>query len=243
MNHGTGRSMDQDMFASPDMHVWLADVLENYDEVSVLRHFLGFPIFGAPATLHKAAVVCLDIEWWQNEPHRTTEIGISEIVTTGQAPTALAENILSSIQVAHARVMPYAHLKNSFKGAGDPEIFDFGTTKFVTEGEAKEILINTFMRPSCSGDGSLQPIILVGHAVENRFDHLQRAFDIDLRQCSTIVKVIDTQTMAVTATIKGRAGRIISLKHLLEHFSMDMKSLHSGKLFTEYSERIANDAL
>lgn len=233
MDHEISGNMDHGLFTSPDMlNLWLKKVLENCDEVSVLRHFLGFPIFGAPATLHKAAIVCLDIEWWQNEPHPTTEFGISEIMTTGQAPTALAENILSSIQVAHARVMPYAHLKNSFKGAGDPGIFEFGTTKFVTGEEAHEVLMNTFMRPSCSGDGSLQPIILVGHAVENGVDHLRRAFEIDLRTCSTIVKVIDTQAMAVAAGIKGRAGRIISLKHLLEHFSMDINNLHSGKSVT-----------
>jgi hypothetical protein len=61
------------------------------------------------------------------------------------------------------------------------------------------------------------------------FNHLERAFDNNLRQYGTIVKVIDTQAMAVVAGIKGPAGRIISLKHLLEHFGMKPENLHSGK--------------
>ena len=227
INHEIG----DDMFTSLDLNSLLANVLENADGVSVLHHFLGFRQLGAPTALSQAAIVCLDIEWYQHEPNPTIELGISELMTKGQAPTVLAENILSSIQVAHARIMPYAHLKNSFPGAGDPDVFEFGTTKFITEEEAKEVLINTFVRPSYSGDGSLQPIILIGHAVESMFDHLERAFDIDLRQYSTIVKVIDTQAMAVVAGIKGPAGRVISLKHLLEHFGMKPDNLHSGKYF------------
>lgn len=137
------------------MNACLATLLKNFDDASILPNFLGFPLFGATAALNEAAIVCLDIEWWQHEPKPTTELGIAELMTKGQAPNTLAENILLSIQVAHARIMLYAHLKNTFKGAGDPEVFDFGTTKFVTEEEAKKILISTFVGPSISGDGSL----------------------------------------------------------------------------------------
>jgi hypothetical protein len=137
INHEIGDDMNHNMFTSLDMNPSLANVLENADDVSVLHHFLGFPQLGAPAALNQAAIVCLDIEWYQHEPNPTIELGISELMTKGQAPTALAENILSNIQVAHARIMPYAHLKNSFPGAGDPNVFEFGTTKFITEEEAK----------------------------------------------------------------------------------------------------------
>lgn len=47
--------------------------------------------------------------------------------------------------------------------------------------------------------------------------------------------------MAVEAGIKGRAGRIISLKHLLERFSMDAENLHSGEYsHVERLRRFAN---
>jgi hypothetical protein len=102
------------------------------------------------------------------EPKPTTEFRIAELMEMGLTPTIHAENILSSIQVAHACTIPFAHLKNMFPGAGDPESFYFGTTKFVTLEEAKQVLINTYARPRESGNGTdLQPIILVDHAVEN----------------------------------------------------------------------------
>jgi hypothetical protein len=62
-------------------------------------------------------------------------------------PTAHAGNLITSIQTAHARIIPNAHL-NVFPGTGNPECFNFGITKFVTMTEAKQVLIDTFVRPS-----------------------------------------------------------------------------------------------
>ncbi|OAK96821.1 hypothetical protein IQ06DRAFT_351416 [Phaeosphaeriaceae sp. SRC1lsM3a] len=104
--------------------------------------------------------------------------------------------------------MPYAHPKNTFKGAGNPKVFDFGTTMFVTEEEAKEVIINTFVRPLYNGNGSFQPIILIGHAIENN---------------STISIV-----MGLAVGIKERAGHLESLKDLLEHFRIKIKNLHTA---------------
>jgi hypothetical protein len=211
-----------------DMNSYLAGALANQGDADVLRHFIGFPFLGAPAALNEAAIVCLDIEWWQKEPKLTTEIGIAEIMAKGLFPSVHAENILTGIQVAHARPIPYAHLLNNFTGAGDPEIFHFGTTKFVTAEEAKQVIINTFVRPRVGGDGSLQPIILVGHAVDNEFDHIQRAFGVDLRSYGTVVKVIDTQAMASNAGIHGPKGPSIGLRDLLEHFNINISNLHTA---------------
>ncbi|KAF1912176.1 hypothetical protein BDU57DRAFT_506163 [Ampelomyces quisqualis] len=209
-------------------NTFLANVLADQPDANVLRHFVGFPILGAPTMLNNAAIVCLDIEWWQMDPKPTTEIGIAELLSKGVAPSTHAENILMGVQAAHARLMDNAHLLNSFKGAGDPEVFSFGTSKFVTAEEAKQVIINTFVRPRHGGDGSLQPIILVGHAVDNEFNHIQEAFGVDLRSYGTIVKVVDTQVMAREAGIQGPNGPSIGLNDLLAYFNVSIENLHTA---------------
>ena len=149
----------------------------------------------------------LNQEWWQTSPHPTTEIGISEIQPQSVLPSALAENILTEIRVAHARIMPVAHLMNNFQGAGNPEEFHFGKTKFVTQEEAAEILFNSFRRPRIQDDGSVQPIIFLGHACTNELEHIGRNFGLDLFQIGSIVRVLDTQTMAKEAGLVSRSIR------------------------------------
>jgi hypothetical protein len=211
-----------------ELNTYLASALLEVNEADVVRHFVGFPLLGAPPVLNEAAVVCLDIEWWQNHPKPTTELGVAELLSKGLVPSTHAENILTGIQVAHARIMPHAHLLNSFKGAGDPEIFHFGTTKFVTGEEAKQVVINTFVRPRLGKNGTLQPIVLIGHAVENEFDHIQHAFGVDLRSYGTVVKVVDTQVMATKAGIEGPKGPKISLRDLLAFFNVHIDNLHTA---------------
>ncbi|KAH3945226.1 hypothetical protein HBI56_055370 [Parastagonospora nodorum] len=221
---------DNNKLSPKELNSHLTRALADIDAADVVRHFVGFPLLGAPSVLNEAAVVCLDIEWWQHQPKPTTELGIAELLAKGMLPTAHAENILTGIQVAHARIMPHAHLLNTFKGSGDPEIFHFGTTKFVTAEEAKQVVIDTFVRPRLGGDevGSLQPIILIGHAVENEFEHIQRAFGVDLRSYGTVVKVIDTQAMATKAGIAGPKGPNIGLRDLLTYFNVHIDNLHTA---------------
>jgi len=212
---------------SNQSNINLAKALEGHTGADVLRHFCGFPIIGAPIALNQAAIVCLDMEWWYKEPKPMTELGIAELMNKGAAPDTHAENILTGIQVAHARLIEHAHLRNNFTNAGDPENFQFGTSKFVTNDEAKQVLINTFVRPHPT-NGAFQPIILVGHAVENEFEQIQRGFEVDLRSYGTVVKVIDTQLMAKEARIQTPKGVNIGLHDLLGYFNIKIKNLHTA---------------
>lgn len=209
---------------------YLAQELNLVSDKNVLRHFYGFPIFGAPSVLHEAAIVCLNASWWQKEPFPTTEFGIAELMVKGLTPTIHAENILNGMRVAHARIIPNAHLQNYYSDSGDPEQFNFGVTKFVTMQEAREILINTFVRVRTVGNdsGALQPIILVGHAVDNFLEHTKHSFGVDLHSYGTIVKIIDTQNLAKQASIHSSKGPNISLQHLLEHFKIRINNLHTA---------------
>jgi hypothetical protein len=220
--------MENNSVAAPvDVNKVLTASLTHMSGAAVLAHFMGFPMRNMPEALNDAAVVCLDAEWWEKKPHPTTELGVSEMMLKGLKPSAHAENLLMGILTAHARIAPHAHLRNTFKGAGDPDYFSFGTTKFVTVEEAKQVLVDTFnrIRPS---DGVRQPIILVGHAVENEFDHLQKSFGVNLLSYGSIVKVIDTQIMAAQAGIFSSRGPNIGLGDLLLHFNIHMPNLHTA---------------
>jgi hypothetical protein len=148
----------------------------------------------------------------------------------GLSPTIHAENILSGMRVAHARIMPNAHLQNNYKDAGDPENFTFGHTKFVTMEEAKEILMATFLRtrPAADNSTAFQPIILIGHAVSNFFEHVKHSFGINLQSYDTIIKVIDTQNLAKDMNMYGPKGPNISLQDLLAHFKLRLPNLHTA---------------
>ncbi|KAG9187577.1 hypothetical protein G6011_05448 [Alternaria panax] len=207
----------------------LEQELQSKSAFEILGHFLGVPVATKCSRLDYAAVVCIDAEWWMKEPKPTTELGIAELMEKSMHPAVHAENFLSGIQVAHARVIEYAHLKNNFPGAGDPENFHFGKTKFVTLEEAKQVLIRTFAQQNeDASEIDLQPIIVVGHAVENDFDHLQDAFGVDLRSYGSIVKVVDTQVMAQELDIQGPRGPAIGLKDLLAHFNVEIPDLHTA---------------
>lgn len=208
----------------------LAQQLSRVSDISIIRHFFGFPIYDVIPELHEAAIVCLNASWWQNTPYPTTEFGIAELMVKGLSPTIHCENILNGMRVVHARIIPNAHLLNQYTDAGDPEAFNFGTTKFVSLEEAKKILINTFVRPRTVGNdsGQHQPIILVGHAVETLLEHLRASFGIDLLNLGTIVKVIDTQNLAKDALIHSPKGPNISFSGLLEHFKLRIAQHHNA---------------
>ena len=92
---------------------YLTSTLASQTDADVIRHFAGFPILGVPSTLNEAAIVCLDVEWWYKDPKPTTEVGIAELLAKGLVPSVHAENILTGIQVAHARITPHAHLRST----------------------------------------------------------------------------------------------------------------------------------
>jgi hypothetical protein len=69
----------------------------------------------APFILDQAAIISLDVEWWQKEPRPTTETGTAELMSKGLILLQIhAENILTEIRAARTRLMLHAHLRNSY---------------------------------------------------------------------------------------------------------------------------------
>lgn len=67
--------VDYNKLSPKELNSHLTRALADIDAADVIRHFVGFPLLGAPSVLNEAAVVCLDIEWWQHHPKPTTELG------------------------------------------------------------------------------------------------------------------------------------------------------------------------
>lgn len=207
----------------------LAHFLDQHTELEILRHFLGYPIEGAPKTINEILLIGLDTEWWEKDPKPTTEFGVGEFRTEsliGLVPGVHAENILTDIRVAHARIIPHAHLMNKYPGAGNPEAFHFGSTVFVNPEEARVALTNILARPSSESPNMIRPVIFIGHAISSDFEQMVKTFGIDLLELGSIVKVIDTQDLAKQANIKGSKGPNISLKDLLAHFNITGPNLN-----------------
>jgi hypothetical protein len=206
----------------------LAAYLSTQKDIDVMLHFLGCPLVDAPNSLSEAAIVSLNLEWWEKEPHPTTEIGIAELHPVEQLPTTHAENILTEITVAHARIAENSHLLNRFHGAGKPDEFHFGTTKYVTMQEARQILVDTFCRLPADRKGKMQPMILLAHGADGKFNHIKEKMGFDVLGLSTVVKVLDTQRLAQQAGISGPKGPTISLEHLVDHFNINNHNLHTA---------------
>ncbi|KAJ4988278.1 hypothetical protein SVAN01_06213 [Stagonosporopsis vannaccii] len=134
----------------------------------------------------------------------------------GLSPTIHAESILQGMRVAHARIIPHAHVLNQYTDFGHPEAFNFGISKFVTLEEAKEALIDTFVRLRQITDSSdtHQFIILVGHAAQDMLTHISIAFGLDLLKLRTIVKGVETQNLAKTQLPRPKHQLLASLRLL-----------------------------
>ncbi|KAF2635603.1 hypothetical protein P280DRAFT_493592 [Massarina eburnea CBS 473.64] len=200
-----------------------------HPDTTILRHFLGGPgiLPMAPEYLATSAIICLNLEWWQKEPHPTTEIGIAEFFPSTTGPSMHAANHLSNIRIAHARIMPHAHLENQFSGAGKAEdLFYFGTTKYITLSSARDILTNTLLRTNTAGQK--QPIILLLHGAEAKLAHLKNKLGVDVAGLGTVVKILDTQTLAKQANIPAQKGAMISLADLSRHFNIAPVNHHNA---------------
>lgn len=164
----------------------------------------------------------IDLEWFESGPQRITEIGIAELDLLGTATKPIIK--IQNMRVHHMRLKDTAHLVNGLKCKGHPEEFSFGKTTFVNNNEANEALKDIFNRRDRSGN--LQPIVLIGHAVDNDIDILRGKFNFDLAALGNVIMVLDTQVMASELGMNGQ--RKMSLQHTLQQFSIHEPHLHNA---------------
>jgi hypothetical protein len=205
------------------------EFVSNAPMLDLMRHFLGLHIKGGPAELNDVVIVGLDAEWWEKEPNHITELGFSVLRTgelAGLQPGPHGINFLSKMKFYHVRIQPFSHLENRQYTPGDPEQFHFGSTRFVSLEEARNLLVDMFQWPTSRTDGTKLPVVLMGHDVGNDIAKMHSHFGVNIGQY--ITAVVDTQELANQKYIRGPRGPKIGLKDLAKYFHLEPSNLHTA---------------
>ncbi|ORY10103.1 hypothetical protein BCR34DRAFT_486213 [Clohesyomyces aquaticus] len=222
----------------------LRSFLSGQSQTAVLRHILGVQkIPNAPALADHMIVNAIDCESYEHDHSMLTEIGLAslhsrDLLALAGSIGCHAENILKNIYFYHFRLKENAHAVNRKFCPGDPESNRFGTTRFVTAQEAKQMLTESFqwaIDPADPGRGPC-PVVFLGHAIGNDLDMLWNSIGFSAHQLGTIVKTIDTQDLAKEAGIwSGRPGNQIGLRNLCGSLGFSARDQHTAGNDTAYT--------
>jgi hypothetical protein len=204
--------------------------------VDVLSGLLNLKPLELDSTIAQAlkdhVFVGVDMEWFEKFLKQATELGVSimeRVKHPGLQPRRL-HKLPQGMFTFHIRIKEHAHLRNTYKGAGDPEKFQFGKSIFMTKAEGRKTLIHAFLQPHVDAKSSsdFRPVILVGHDVKNDIDQLKEKMGIDLAKLGTVACILDTQVMAAELKLNTPVHLPMSLKNLLARFSIREPFLHNA---------------
>jgi hypothetical protein len=194
--------------------------------LSLLQHlFIGKTLADVPVSLNDAVVIGLDTEWWERDSTLLTELGISIIDVRNIRSHFRPWDILKLMQVYHVRIQENAHKLNKGFCKGEPDKFQFGKTRFMSKAEAAVVLVEVFTPKNA--DGTLRPVIFLGHAVSNDSIQIKNTMGVDMHAIGSIVRKIDTQKIATNAQVFGR-GPQMSLENIIGYFDIKEQFLHTA---------------
>jgi hypothetical protein len=146
-------------------------------------------------------IVCVDVEAYERDNRRITEVGVSTLDTldlAGISPREGGENWIAHIRSRHFRIRGREHLENKDFCPGNANNFQFGTSEWVNLDAAAEAVDQCFeypfsaqfkhkekdnidradppVAPNCT-DAQKGPkkrnIIFLGHDIRNEFEYLR----------------------------------------------------------------------
>lgn len=208
-------------------------------DTEAMKFALGYDVIEWADTPYAAntILVCFDVEQFEHHPRMVTEVGLATFSRSDareftQNPGPHGADMLSTIYPYFCRMIDAAQFVNGTFVKGpkpDPEANRFGQTHFVTKGEMKQALEAVFTFPVDAADASkgFCPVVCLGHDVGGDFKMLKQKLDFYVEELGTVVKVIDTQTMAHEAGIPSR-GNKIGLGDLCEHFDLSATNRHTA---------------
>jgi len=95
-------------------------------------------------------IVCVDVEAYEHDHRKVTEIGVSTLDTLDLAGLALGdggENWIAQIRSRHFRIRGREHLENKDFCQGNANNFQFGKSEWVTLDSAAEVVDQCFEYP------------------------------------------------------------------------------------------------
>lgn len=183
-------------------------------------------------------MVCVDVEAYEKDHSKVTEIGIATLDTRDLekvAPGRNAEDWRSLIKARHFRIRDYAHLVNSEYVSGCPGSFFFGQSEFVSLKDATALVASCFEPPFCSQAGTShnasetgsmekRNLIFLGHDTLMDIKYLQNlGFDPLL-----VPNLLEAQDSATLYRVWRREEQITKLARILERFEIDAFGLHNA---------------
>lgn len=183
-------------------------------------------------------LVCVDIEAYERDHSKITEIGIATLDTRNLemvAPGRYAENWRSLIKARHFRIHEYSHLVNSEYVSGCPGSFFFGKSETVSLKDATALVASCFQPPFCSQPGpsldvgetesmEKRNLILLGHDTVMDIKYLQNlGFDPLL-----VPNLLEAQDSATLYRVWTREEQITKLSRILQRFDIDAFGLHNA---------------
>jgi hypothetical protein len=146
-------------------------------------------------------IVCVDVEAYERDNRRITEVGVSTLDTldlAGIAPGKGGDNWIAHIRSRHFRIRAREHLENKEFCPGNAKNFKFGESEWVNLDAAAEAVDQCFeypfsapfkqkqrgyidragllMNPSRAdphADPRIRNVIFLGHDIRNEFEYLK----------------------------------------------------------------------
>lgn len=217
-----GAADREDFHKDPNM-TWEASQIAqaNYEKAAGLRLPDLNTAEPVPYVFDKSVIfVCVDIEAYERDQKKITEIGISTLDALDilkEAPGKGGIEWIKKIRCRHFRVVENAHLHNTdfIDGCAEHFIREFGFSEWISLKEAPQIVASCFRSPfSAPGcyvphpadardvgnivqarathdEGPKRNVILVGHDIKSDIEYL-RVIGYEVCNLSNLVEAIDT---------------------------------------------------
>ena len=158
-----GNVNKKDFHADPNYTWEQSQVAQaSYEEAAGIRLPKLIPTDSAPYPFHQNVVfVCVDIEAWEMDHTKITEVGISTLDTLdliNVSPGEGGAEWMKKIRARHFRIAEYAHLGNCVHVAGCADNFleRFGTSEWISIKNAPQAVASCFRHPF-SAPGQYMP--------------------------------------------------------------------------------------
>ncbi|KAJ4314465.1 hypothetical protein N0V94_006458 [Neodidymelliopsis sp. IMI 364377] len=153
------------------------------------------------------------------------ELGIAllygqDLVDFVNDPNSSLENLFASIRAYHIRIIERCHMINRLDGCTDntEENFLSGTTGFLYEEEAKEMVKSLFTESTYQTADERRPLILTGQGFHQDLRILKKRWGIDVHKLD-IVDMMQAKYVALDAGIVREEDEK-GLKALIEGFGL-----------------------
>lgn len=202
-------------------------------------------------------IVGLDVEHYIHPPRTIMEISLPVLDIrniAGRKPGVHGYNFLRAIKHNHLRIREMAQFRNNAPfadGYAKHDAFEFGKSEFVARSDVKDILTNILrvrdhQVPSAITIPAYRSVIIVGHAVKEDLDKVEKEFGFSFTDLGCIKHIIDLQLVAQRELRIPKPPSLRTIMTQLGFFSNNLHNAGNGKKIPKSLFKLAfhlNDGL